>query len=59
MMKLRPTQLSIKGKRIWLEDDEDGGVRRKLEYDVLVINGRPLLVKKELKDEECVKVNGE
>lgn len=54
-MELRPTQLSVSGKRIWLEDD-DGGVRRKLEYDVLEVNKRPLLVKKELIDDEVVVV---
>ena len=53
-MELRPTKLSINGKRIWLENDESGGVRRKLEYDVLEVNSRPLLVKKELIDDECV-----
>lgn len=58
-MELRPTKLSISGKRIWLEDDESGGVKRKLEYDVLEVNSRPLLVKKELIDDECVEVDGE
>lgn len=57
MIELRPTQLSISGKRIWLEDDTDGGVRRKLEYDVLEVNTKPLLVKKELLDDECVEVD--
>lgn len=55
-MELRPTQLSVNSKRIWLENDEDGGVRRKLEYDVLEVNKRPLLVKKELIDDEVVVV---
>lgn len=56
-MELRPTRLSINGKRIWLEDDESGGVTRKLEYDVLEVNSRPLLIKKELIDNEVVIVN--
>jgi len=55
-MELRPTQLSINGKRIWLEGDEDGGVRRKIEYDVLEVNTRLLIVKKELLDDEVVVV---
>lgn len=56
-MQLRPTKLSINGKRIWLEDDADGGVRRKLEYDALEVGSRPLLVKKELIDDEVVEVD--
>lgn len=58
-MELRPTRLSISGKRIWLEGDESGSVRRKLEYDVLEVNSRPLLIQKELIDDECVEVDGE
>lgn len=57
MMELRPTQLSISGKRIWLEDDLDGGIKRKIEYDVLEVNTRPLIVKKELTDDEVVTVD--
>ena len=58
-MELRPTRLSISGKRIWFEGDESGGVRRKVEYDVLEVNTKPLIVKMELLDEECVEVDGE
>lgn len=57
MMELRPTQLSISGKRIWLENDLDGGIKRKIEYDVLEVNTRPLIVKKELTDDEVVTVD--
>lgn len=57
MIELRPTQLSISGKRIWLENDLDGGIKRKIEYDVLEVNTRPLIVKKELTDDEVVTVD--
>lgn len=56
-MELRPTRLSINGKRIWLEGDTNGGVRRKIEYDVLEVGTRPLIVKKELTDDEVVIVD--
>lgn len=59
-MQLRPTKLSVKGKRVWLEDDEDGAIRANLEYGVLEAARPALLIKMDLTDEqdECVIVEG-
>lgn len=51
-MELRPTKLVICGKRVWLQDDEDGTIRRKLEYDVLEAGRPPMLTEKRLLTDE-------
>jgi len=56
-MELRPTRLTVYGKRVWLEDDTEDKVRKKLEYDVLEASRPAMLVKKELKDDEVVIVD--